>query len=267
MLLQGNVRSGSRVLVVDDCGGLLVAGVLQRLGGSGACVALASQPDYPSFDAPKYLNLSDDMMSCLRPISWQNLGTAPTDELRIAEEKLAGAAEGDESLRTNLQRKIDRLRRVLETRAMLAEGRFDALLIGSKLDPREALSRLLPILLPSRPFAVFSGYPEMLVPANSWLRSSRVAAHVALTETWTREYQMLPGRTHPHMTTSAASGWILSGTTLEANWKDIVGARSLRPVENVEGATETTEAAETTETTEEEQPPAKRTRTEDQQEL
>lgn len=30
-----------------------------------------------------------------------------------------------------------------------------------------------------------------------------------VTETWTRQYQMLPGRTHPLMTTSGSAGYIL----------------------------------------------------------
>ena len=33
MMSQGNVRAGARLLVVDDCSGLLVAACLERLGG------------------------------------------------------------------------------------------------------------------------------------------------------------------------------------------------------------------------------------------
>ena len=33
MMSFGNIRPGSRVLVVDDTGGLLVASVLDRMGG------------------------------------------------------------------------------------------------------------------------------------------------------------------------------------------------------------------------------------------
>lgn len=32
-----------------------------------------------------------------------------------------------------------------------------------------------------------------------------------LNETWTREYQVLPGRTHPEMNMSACSGYLLTG--------------------------------------------------------
>jgi hypothetical protein len=39
MLSQGNVRAGARLLVVDDCLGLLAAACLERLGGARAALA------------------------------------------------------------------------------------------------------------------------------------------------------------------------------------------------------------------------------------
>lgn len=35
---------------------------------------------------------------------------------------------------------------------------------------------------------------------------------IHISETWMREYQVLPGRTHPMMNMSAASGFLLSGS-------------------------------------------------------
>ena len=46
------------------------------------------------------------------------------------------------------------------------------------------------------------------------MRGQNRAVNATLAETWSREYQVLPGRTHPHMTTSAASGYVLSATTV-----------------------------------------------------
>jgi tRNA (adenine-N(1)-)-methyltransferase non-catalytic subunit len=37
-----------------------------------------------------------------------------------------------------------------------------------------------------------------------------------LNETWTREYQVLPGRTHPEMKMNACSGYLLSGIKVPA---------------------------------------------------
>ena len=43
MLNHANVHSGSRVLVVDDCLGLLVAACLERLGGKRAYDVMRSK--------------------------------------------------------------------------------------------------------------------------------------------------------------------------------------------------------------------------------
>jgi len=56
-------------------------------------------------------------------------------------------------------------------------------------------------------------YPQPLAALWQRLRSEGRAINLTLSETWTREIQVLPGRTHPVMTTSAASGYLLVGTT------------------------------------------------------
>ena len=40
---------------------------------------------------------------------------------------------------------------------------------------------------------------------------SKAAVALQLQESWLREQQVLPGRTHPHMTMSTTGGYILSG--------------------------------------------------------
>ena len=37
-----------------------------------------------------------------------------------------------------------------------------------------------------------------------------------LAESWTRPYQVLPGRTHPHMACNGSGGYLLSGVTAGA---------------------------------------------------
>lgn len=51
--------------------------------------------------------------------------------------------------------------------------------------------------------------------------------NVQLTESWLRRYQVLPGRTHPQMTTTGGGGYILSATRVLDNPNE-------NPVEAVE---------------------------------
>lgn len=43
------------------------------------------------------------------------------------------------------------------------------------------------------------------------LQASKEAVMCQLTESWFREYQVLPSRTHPTMSMSGTGGYILSG--------------------------------------------------------
>ena len=48
---------------------------------------------------------------------------------------------------------------------------------------------------------------------------------VNLAESWSREYQILPGRTHPRMQMHGTCGYILTGTTVVTS---LTGNASLR---------------------------------------
>ncbi len=52
---------------------------------------------------------------------------------------------------------------------------------------------------------------------NEWLRKSGDAVNIRVTETWLREYQVLPERTHPHVNMSGTGGYILTGIKV---WND-----------------------------------------------
>ena len=43
------------------------------------------------------------------------------------------------------------------------------------------------------------------------LQVSKEAVALQLQESWWREYQVLPGRTHPEMMASGTGGYVLSG--------------------------------------------------------
>ena len=43
------------------------------------------------------------------------------------------------------------------------------------------------------------------------LQVGKEAVALQLQESWWRQYQVLPGRTHPQMSTSGTGGYILSG--------------------------------------------------------
>jgi tRNA (adenine-N(1)-)-methyltransferase non-catalytic subunit len=86
---------------------------------------------------------------------------------------------------------------------------------------------VLPLLAPSSPFVVFSPWQQPLAEAMSQLTASKAALMLQLQESWMRPYQVLPGRTHPHMnmTTGGTGGYILSGITVAPAGPEPSGAQ------------------------------------------
>jgi tRNA (adenine-N(1)-)-methyltransferase non-catalytic subunit len=94
---------------------------------------------------------------------------------------------------------------------MLKQCNMDGLIIACKQHPTNILLSLIKYLSPSRPFVIYSPYKEPLMDAYVAVKESGKAVMVTLTETWLRNYQVLPDRTHPEVTMSGGGGYILSG--------------------------------------------------------
>ena len=70
-------------------------------------------------------------------------------------------------------------------------------------------------LAPSRPFAVFCPYKEPLLDAYTAVKETGRSVMVMLSETWLRNHQVLPGRTHPEVLMSGGGGYVLTGTYVD----------------------------------------------------
>ena len=92
---------------------------------------------------------------------------------------------------------------------------MDGLIIAAKQHPTSILLHLITYLAPSRPFVVFSSYKEPLMEAYFAVKETGKTVLVTLTETWLRNYQVLPDRTHPEVLMSGGGGYILAGIVVD----------------------------------------------------
>ena len=92
---------------------------------------------------------------------------------------------------------------------------MDGLIIAAKQHPTNILLYLMKYLAPSRPFIVFSAYKEPLMDAYFAVKETGKAVFVTLSETWLRNHQVLPERTHPEVLMSGGGGYILSGIVVD----------------------------------------------------
>ena len=98
---------------------------------------------------------------------------------------------------------------------IINEKKMDGLIIVAKQHPTNILLHLIKYLAPSRPFVVFCSYKEPLMDAYFAVKETGKTVFVTLTETWLRNYQVLPERTHPEVLMSGGGGYILFGTVVD----------------------------------------------------
>jgi len=118
-----------------------------------------------------------------------------------------------------ISKTINRLRRhnhqVAElnaTRDELHLGNWDGLILATELSPLSILARLTPYLGGSAQVVVYSPYLQILAEVLQYAKKNPSYLGPTLTESWSRTYQVLPGRTHPLMTTSGSGGYLFHAT-------------------------------------------------------
>ncbi|ORZ08421.1 Gcd10p family-domain-containing protein [Absidia repens] len=209
LLNKANVRANSKLLIVDDTQGLIVAAAAERMGGYGTIVGV-HDGDNHNFDVVRYMNFPKRIQNTIHPIPLARLDANDPNETwtdRTEEEYKAMTEE--------VAKSFARRKRALEernhARDLLFQGDFDGLIISSFYKPETVIETLLPYLSGSRPVVVYSHMKEFLVDGAQYMRKSKDFIEADITESFLRQYQVLPGRTHPEMTMSAGGGYLLSG--------------------------------------------------------
>ncbi|CAM9249660.1 unnamed protein product [Choristocarpus tenellus] len=243
ILSNANVFAGAQVLLLDSCMGVVTAAVLDRMGCRGRVMALYPG-SHPSHDAVRRFAYSEeDLARCLLPVPTSHLGRLADPGGEESGEGWGKEEEGDggkgdertieeileeygkfmddhgvpaKNREKNFAKKLARMRRnklrppAHQVREWMREG-SDCLIIASKYDPTTSLHAMLPFLIPSRPFVVYSEFIEPLIACMRSLQLTGAGIKLQLLDTWMREFQVLPGRTHPLNNMSSSGGYLLAG--------------------------------------------------------
>lgn len=232
ILVYANIHAGAQVLVVDTCMGLVTGAIAERQAGSGRILA-GYDGQQPSNDILRRFNFDKRTLESIQYFAFSDVHNFAKSEADVvepvvvardgltAEEREAQTAARiatfteaqrkryDEKKARNLANKLKR--ESPATVRAYVRAKSDALVIASSYDPEPLLFALLPYLARSKPFVVYSEFLEPLTRVFNKLQPLSAVIDLQLSETWTRENQILPGRTHPEMTMSACSGYILTG--------------------------------------------------------
>jgi tRNA (adenine-N(1)-)-methyltransferase non-catalytic subunit len=202
-LVLGNVYSHSQALIFETCTGLILAAALERMAPRGRIIRVAPDDAFRT-----HLHLSQLINHPSNEVKASMITSIPFSY--FARAKATGDQQQGDPLKEGEQKTLDELSSTLsgKSRTMMC----DSLLIATNhMDHQALTNQLWPLLAPSGSFAIYSSYREPLQILYSELRANKRAVMMQLSETWMREFQVLPHRTHPHMRTSSASGYILSG--------------------------------------------------------
>ncbi|XP_019371752.1 PREDICTED: tRNA (adenine(58)-N(1))-methyltransferase non-catalytic subunit TRM6 [Gavialis gangeticus] len=119
-----------------------------------------------------------------------------------------------ENIREKQRKQQERRKKLVEAAALLKEKNADGLIVAGRFHPTPLLLSLLEFVAPSRPFVVYCQYKEPLLECYTKLREKGGVINLKLSETWLRNYQVLPDRSHPKLTMSGGGGYLLSGITV-----------------------------------------------------
>ncbi|KAI8909667.1 Gcd10p family-domain-containing protein [Gorgonomyces haynaldii] len=210
LLTQSNVHHGSRLLVVDETGGLILLGLLERLGGKGELAALYANAS-PSFEIAWESHKTADANKLVSPVKWMDVGKEFTPIMKATtEEEIAKAMI-----------KVEKSRERHET---FSRGGYHGLVIATHFSPVGMLEKLSSYLDSSVPVVIYAPRIELLLEAHEYMLKSPEYVNTRLSESWMREYQVSVGTTagtHPHMTTSGSGGYLLTSTRVIKTEADI----------------------------------------------
>lgn len=91
--------------------------------------------------------------------------------------------------------------------------KLDSLVLACKYNPTPILKEMLSFLHPSSSVVVYCQHLEPLVECYTHVKENHAGLQLKLSETWFREYQILPQRTHPKINMSGTGGYLFTFIT------------------------------------------------------
>ncbi|KFD67472.1 hypothetical protein M514_00544 [Trichuris suis] len=194
LLSYANIQHRSRVLVVEDCCGLISAAVLDRSDGNSLCLQLHKGDQCQSIPCIEAMQYPSSIMQCYRKLP-----------MCVAMDELTANGEKSDIENTTYAKHAETLR-------LFKQGNFDSLIIASNYDLTSVIvSLLLPAVRPSGTVAIYSDVMQLAVEYFDVLRTSQQTVELELIDSFLRYHQILPNRTRPNMAGYFSPGYILTG--------------------------------------------------------
>mmetsp|Transcript_12619 Transcript_12619/g.18884 ORF Transcript_12619/g.18884 Transcript_12619/m.18884 type:complete len:461 (+) Transcript_12619:103-1485(+) len=239
MLTASNARAHGKTVIFDSTSGVLAAGVVERHGGFGRILNIfmgerSRTEAIDSCNFPKRwtrcmwnfpLGVVVQMNRERREAALKAAENAAEAEAHTPRDSSGAAGtlnfgsdpiEGDKEGKVNeeVSEKREKLRTSFPRVRVILKEPSDSLLIATKYHPVPILKEILPYMSGSSQIVIYSEYMEPLKAAAQYLKNGGQVVNLNILESWNREYQILPKRTHPLMNMHGFSGYLLTATKL-----------------------------------------------------
>ena len=194
ILSLANAQAGMKALVLDETHGLISLALLERIK--------SSQPFWMTFVKSIFPDILYNSTGS-RELH-EHFSIVPIESLTNGQNSISPEALENQ----NGAAKYNREKKAID---LFQSGDHDALVIAVKdFNAFECLNLLVTGLAPSGAVVIYSPFRESLLECYEKMMHDSRFVNVHIYESFLREYQVLPGRTHPHMKTSGGGGYILS---------------------------------------------------------
>ncbi|KAL4253561.1 tRNA (adenine(58)-N(1))-methyltransferase non-catalytic subunit TRM6 [Abortiporus biennis] len=207
ILNLASIRPGGRYLAVDDASGIVVAGILERLGGRGRLITICDVESPPAYPCVTHMNFKKETTALLSSLNWATADEEYTPIVPPSEPASGKYRSDAQKSRMNKRKMLNTA--LNKTREELFAGEFDGLIVASQYEPFEILEKLTAYLAGSASIVVHGPNVQIVTNLQARLREIPTYLAPAVSEPWLRRYQILPMRTHPMMNTSGSGGFIL----------------------------------------------------------
>lgn len=210
LLVAADVRPGGRYLVVDDTGGLVTAAIAERMGCTGRIMVFTDADSPPAWGVLNTMNFSEQELACIKWLNWMEAEPGYERPPLPTEDGMPAIAAGKTQAR--VRRHNAQVAELTASQNELHSGNWDAAILATDLSPVSVVKKLTPYIAGAGNLVVYSPYQQVVAETLAYTRKDPNYLATNMTESWMRTYQVLPGRTHPMMTTSAAGGYLLAAT-------------------------------------------------------
>eukprot|EP00672_Neobodo_designis_P023955 CAMPEP_0174841630 /NCGR_PEP_ID=MMETSP1114-20130205/9440_1 /TAXON_ID=312471 /ORGANISM="Neobodo designis, Strain CCAP 1951/1" /LENGTH=464 /DNA_ID=CAMNT_0016075821 /DNA_START=36 /DNA_END=1426 /DNA_ORIENTATION=- len=233
LLCVANIHATSRAMVVERTNGFLNAAILHRMGPDGVLYHVLNPQKQASMTYARNMDLVDvkRRWKCLRRAALLDpeiAGQHPAEKQKRDPRPVEPTAETDASspVPEGAASTVavhagpapapepSQWYNGHEARALFAENPCDTLVVADDSPAlTQEVAELLPYVALGATIAVYCPFLEPLCELFRELRDDCVC--MMIRDTWYREYQVLPGRTHPFVNMTHNGGYIFSAIRVQ----------------------------------------------------